>query len=110
MLKRLKGSLVYKLARLIYSCVASKLPSSYNAKTKIPKKLRAWCAKFLLDYRGKDVNIEKNVELRWGGIELGDRCRCGGYQGCAGVCDCGRRTCQSDSLPQSTENTSGGEP
>ena len=73
MLKRLKGKLAHKMAKLIYTCVASKLPSSYNAKTKIPKKLRAWCAKYLLDRRGKDVNIEKNVELRWGGIELGDR-------------------------------------
>ena len=72
MLGKLKGKIARSVANFIYYRIASKLPSSYNAKTKFPKRLRAWCAKYLLDRRGKDVNIEKNVELRWGGIELGD--------------------------------------
>ena len=72
MFRKLKGKIAHCVAKFIYYRIAYKLPSSYNAKTKFPKRLRAWCAKYLLDRRGKDVNIEKNVELRWGGIELGD--------------------------------------
>lgn len=70
---RLKTKLARKIAEFVYYRIASKLPASYNAKTKFPKRLRAWCARFLLDRCGEEVNIEKNVELRWGGIELGDR-------------------------------------
>ena len=73
MIGKLKYKVVYALATFIYNCIASKMPSSYNAKTRIPQRLRAWCAQYLLAYCGKDVNIEKNVEIRWSGIELGDR-------------------------------------
>lgn len=72
MLGKLKYKLVHAVVSFIYYHIASKLPSSYLAKTKIPKRLRAWCGKYLLDRCGKQVNIEKNVELHWGGIELGD--------------------------------------
>lgn len=73
MLKRIKVKLARGVAKFIYYRFASKLPSSYNTKSKFPGRLRAWCAKYLLEHRGEEVNIEKNVELRWGGIELGDR-------------------------------------
>ena len=73
MLKRIKGWIAYRLAYFLYYGFASKLPSSYIAKTNFPKAFRAWCARFLLDKCGQNINIEKNVELRWGGIELGDR-------------------------------------
>lgn len=73
MFRRMKAKVARKIAWFIYYRIASKLPASYNTKSKIPKRLRAWCGKYLLERCGKDVNIEKNVELRWGGIELGDR-------------------------------------
>ena len=66
------AKLKYRTANFLYYRIASKLPSSYIAKTQFPKKFRAWCARFLLDRCGENINIEKNVELRWGGIELGD--------------------------------------
>lgn len=69
MLGRLKWKFVYYL----YHWFAINLPSCYTSKTKIPKNLRAWCARFLMDHCGEDVNIEPHVELKWGGIELGDR-------------------------------------
>lgn len=73
MVKRIKARIAYRLVYALYYGIASKLKSSYMAKTSFPKKFRAWCARFLLDKCGVDVNIEKNVELYWGGIELGDR-------------------------------------
>ena len=73
MLGTFKAKIAQRTAKLIYYRFATKLPSSYNTKSKFPGRLRAWCGKYLLDRCGKDVNIEKNVELRWGGIELGDR-------------------------------------
>ena len=72
MLGRLKYKLIYGIASFVYYRFAIKLPASYVAKTNFPKRLRAWCGKYLLNRCGKQVNIEKNVELRWGGIELGD--------------------------------------
>lgn len=69
---KLKSKIAYRLANVVYYGFASKLPSSYVAKNNIPRRLRAWCGRFLLDRCGQNVNIEKNVELRWGGIELGD--------------------------------------
>ena len=59
MLRKLKVKIAHGLANFIYYRIASKLPSSYNARTGFPKKLRAWCGKFLLDRCGKNVNIEK---------------------------------------------------
>ena len=73
MFKRIKNKIATRVVKFVYYTFASKLPASYVAKTKIPKRLRAWCGRFLLDRCGEDVNIEKNVEIRWGGIELGDR-------------------------------------
>ncbi len=73
MLKKMKARFVHKLAHFLYYSWASKLPSSDVARTNFPKKFRAWCARFLLDNCGKNVSIEKNVQLRWGGISLGDR-------------------------------------
>ena len=67
-----KGKIAYKVAYFIYYRFASKLPSSDLAKTRFPKRLRAWCGKYLLDRCGKNINIEKNVQLNWGGISLGD--------------------------------------
>ena len=82
MFRRMKAKVARKIAWFIYYRIASKLPASYNTKSKIPKRLRAWCGKYLLERCGKDVNIEKNVELRWGG--------------------------EGDPLPQSTERLIGG--
>lgn len=75
MFARLKTKIVF----YFYHWFASKLPPSYPSKTGIPKKLRAWCGRFLLDHCGKDVNIEPHVDLRWGGNSLGDRSGFGAY-------------------------------
>ena len=61
-----------KLVRFFYKAVASRLPTCYGSKTGIPKKLRAWCGRFLLNYCGEDVNIEPHVDLGIGN-SLGDR-------------------------------------
>lgn len=61
-----------QVATFLYYSFASKLPSSQISKTRFPKAFRAWCARFILARTGKNINIEKNVDLRWGGIELGN--------------------------------------
>lgn len=72
MIGKIKVKIARWLVPIIYYGFASKLPSSYVAKTSFPKRLRAWCGRFLLDRCGKNINIEKNVQIRWGGIVLGD--------------------------------------
>ena len=72
MLKRIKCKIAYKLAHFLYYRIASRLPNSYHSRSSMPKRLRGWCGRFLLDSCGSNINIERNVDLRSSGICLGN--------------------------------------
>lgn len=57
--------------KIIYECVAKKLPPSEMRIFPFGKQLRGWCAKYLLDSCGKNVNIEKGANFAQH-VELGD--------------------------------------
>ena len=61
-----------KLAKAFYYTIAFHLPSSYLPGWEWTRKVRGYCGRFLLDYCGKNINIEPHVRINWGGNELGD--------------------------------------
>lgn len=61
-----------KLVRLFYNLIAKRLPSSYLPGWHWTRKVRGYCARFLLDKAGKNINIEPYVDLDYGMVSLGD--------------------------------------
>lgn len=60
------------LARLFYNLIAKRLPSSYLPGYRWTRKVRAYCARFLMDGVGKNVTIEPYVDFSYGMVRLGD--------------------------------------
>lgn len=61
-----------KIAKLIYKILASKLPNSETKILgKISKKIRGLLFNTIMKNKGKNINIQRNVELN-GEIKLGD--------------------------------------
>lgn len=61
-----------KIAKLIYKILASKLPNSESKIFgKISKRIRGILFNIIMKNKGKNINIQRNVELN-GEIRLGD--------------------------------------
>ena len=50
-------------ATLIYEHIAKKMPVSYKRGGTKGRKLRAWCARYMMTYVGTNVNIERGAEF-----------------------------------------------
>ena len=61
-----------KIAKFFYYTIAFHLPSSYLPGWEWTRKTRGYFGRFLLDYCGKNINIEPHVRINWGSNELGD--------------------------------------
>lgn len=61
-----------RFACLIYDYFAKHLPISYHRGGGFAKALRAWCATNILNYSGKNINVERGALLT-AAISLGDR-------------------------------------
>ena len=59
-------------AIILYNTVAKRMPQSNSPHSFGARKIRAWCAKHMLQSCGKNVNVEKNASFGRG-VTLGDR-------------------------------------
>lgn len=51
------------ISKIIYHLIAKRLPISYSKFNVGQRKIRYWCTKHMINFCGKNVNIEKNASF-----------------------------------------------
>lgn len=92
-----------KFGALIYYGVAKHLPASYSGIKVGQKKLRAFCGSFMLEYCGKNVNIEKNAYFS-PKVSLGDNSGIGVNAKIYGRCTIGKHVMMGEDVTIITRN------
>ena len=92
-----------KVGALLYAVVGTHLPPSWSSLRLGQTAVRRLCGKLMLEYCGKDVNIEKNV-LVSPRVTLGDRSGIGANAKIYGACHIGSNVMMGSDVTIITRN------